>query len=204
MTSILAVTGPSGAGKSSLAHALANDYNTRHTDGKAVVLTLDAYYRDLAHLTDEQREKVNFDHPDSIEFELVAAHLAALRSGETITVPRYDFTRHTRASGGTSVDAHELVVFEGLLLPAYPGLRPLIDHMIYVDLDAEQCLNRRIERDVRERGRTEASVRDFWLTRAFPMFQQFVAPAREEADLVVSGEQPLAVSVQQVRSFLNL
>ena len=202
MTTLVAVTGASGSGKSTLAGELVARRNARTNKQVATLLSLDAYYRDLAHLSFEARDRMNFDHPDAIEFELFEQHLQALRAGEGITAPIYDFSRHTRAEGGTLIEPVDLVVIEGLLLGAWPELTKHVDHLVFVEADLEVCLQRRIERDARERGRSEQSVRDFWNSRVLPMFLEWEPPVRNAAHVVISGEQALEQSLAELEAFL--
>ncbi len=199
---VIAITGASGSGKSTLATALLEYLSTSQTLPTPAVLSVDAYYRDLSDLTFEQRDAVNFDHPDAIEFELFDTHLSQLRMGQDVAAPIYDFSRHTRADGTEPVAAAELVLLEGVLLGAWSQLRARVDLLIFVDAPLELCLQRRIERDVAERGRSEASVREFWNDRALPAFLTWGAHVLDSADLVVSGEQPVEKSLQEVLALL--
>tara|TARA_X000000950_G_scaffold198567_1_gene239170 strand:+ start:1288 stop:1842 length:555 start_codon:yes stop_codon:yes gene_type:complete len=167
------------------------------------VLRVDDYYRDLAHLSFEDRETINFDHPDAIEFERLVDDLATLKSGEEVQTPVYDFTQHTRSGLSQSVPPADIVLLEGVLAMSDPATRKLVDYTIFVDTPLELCLARRIERDATQRGRSEASVRDFWETRAEPMFAQFVAPWRSEADLVIDGSQTIDDELSRVGDWLQ-
>ncbi len=186
---VIAVVGASGSGKTTLASVLATLCQQSIPHGHVAQLSLDAYYRDLSAQCFEQRDQTNFDHPDALEFELFCHHLATLRAGQSITVPHYDFTQHTRVAGGHVVSPPHILIIEGILLAAHEPLRSEVDCWVYVDTPNAVCLQRRIRRDAVDRGRSEASVRDFWFSRAQPMFEQFGAPAKKWADFVVSGEQ---------------
>lgn len=199
---IIAIGGASGAGKSYLARALAAKIGEFTPAQTVTCLSLDAYYRDLSHLSLAQREQVNFDHPDALELDLFAAHLAELRAGRPVNTPRYDFSAHTRHADSRFHPASAFVIVDGLLLTAAPGLRDLYDLLVFIDTDLALCFSRRVARDTRERGRTPASVADFWHGRALPMFGQFGARTKDEADLVVSGTQPLAVTLADVLAAL--
>ena len=167
------------------------------------VLRVDDYYRDLAHLSFEDRDAINFDHPDAIEFERLVDDLASLRSGEEVQMPVYDFTQHTRSALSQSVPPADIILLEGVLAMSDSGTRNLVDYMIFVDTPLELCLARRIDRDAAQRGRSEASVRDFWETRAKPMFAQFVAPWRPQADLVIDGSQTIDDELSRVGDWLQ-
>ena len=183
MTCVVAVIGASGSGKTRLVKTLVS------SSARFTVLRVDDYYRELDHLDFASRDRVNFDHPDAIEFERLAVDLTALRSGKAIAAPIYDFSRHTRASATRTVNSADIIVLEGVLAMADLATRALVDYLVFVDSSLDICLARRIARDAAERGRSEVSVIDFWESRAMPMFEQFVAPWREDADLVVSGER---------------
>jgi uridine kinase len=180
---IVAVVGASGSGKSTVVERL-----KANPQLSLSVIQVDHYYRDLSHLTYKQRDGVNFDHPDAIEFEALRKDLQALKRGQSVDVPIYDFTVHNRASKTQRIEANSIVILEGLLALADAETAALVDQVVFIDTSLEICLKRRIDRDAAERGRSEASVRDFWATRAAPMFDAFIAPWKAEADLVLSGE----------------
>ena len=197
MTNVIAVVGASGSGKSSVVSQL----TAGHVGGISVVHA-DSYYRDLSHLTFEERDRVNYDHPDAIEFERLCDDLRSLKAGQRIEAPVYDFSEHNRADETQAIDATDVVIVEGILVLADPSTAELIDKIVFIETSLATCLKRRIERDRAERGRSERSVRDFWETRAAPMFSQYVAPWRARADLVLSGERDLSVAHDQLRRWL--
>ncbi len=196
MTCVVAVIGASGSGKTRLVKRLVS------SSARFTVLRVDDYYRELDHLDFASRDRVNFDHPDAIEFERLAVDLTALRAGKSIAAPIYDFSRHTRASATRTVNSADIIVLEGVLAMADLATRALVDYLVFVNSSLDICLARRIARDAAERGRSEASVIDFWESRAMPMFEQFVAPWREEADLVVSGERNSASEAAAINTWL--
>ena len=196
MTCVVAVIGASGSGKTRLVKRLVS------SSARFTVLRVDDYYRVLDHLDFASRDRVNFDHPDAIEFERLAVDLTALRAGKAIAAPIYDFSRHTRASATRTVNSADIIVLEGVLAMADLATRALVDYLVFVNSSLDICLARRIARDATERGRSEASVIDFWESRAMPMFEQFVAPWREEADLVVSGERNSASEAAAINTWL--
>ena len=196
MTCVVAVIGASGSGKTRLVKTLVS------SSARFTVLRVDDYYRELDHLDFASRDRVNFDHPDAIEFERLAVDLTALRAGKAIAAPIYDFSRHTRASATRTVNSADIIVLEGVLAMADLATRALVDYLVFVNSSLDVCLARRVARDATERGRSEASVIDFWESRAMPMFEQFVAPWREEADLVVSGERNSASEAAAINTWL--
>jgi uridine kinase len=189
---VVGIAGCSGSGKTSLARELA-------TQLEATLFPLDLYYRDLSQFPLDARDKQNFDHPDSLESELFIAHIKGLAEGRVIQRPVYDFSRHTRVAGAfEEVVPAPYVVVEGILALHYEELWPLYDFSIYVDAPNEICLNRRIYRDMRERGRTEASVRAQFEATARPMAEMYVLPSQARATMTVSGVESLDWSIEQV------
>lgn len=199
MSIVVAVVGASGSGKSQLVSSL----TSRVLGASVAVLSIDDYYRDLTHLSFAERNDINFDHPDAIEFERLVDDLASLKSGDPIQAPVYDFTQHTRAEHSQSVRPADIIVLEGVLAMSDPTTRRLVDYTIFVDTPLDVCLARRIERDAIQRGRSEASVRDFWETRAMPMFAEFVRHWRSEAHLVVDGSRAIDHELAKVIDWLS-
>ena len=189
---MLAIAGCSGSGKTTLAAELA-------TQLEATLFPLDLYYRDLSQFPLDSRHKRNFDHPDSLESELIVEHVRALARGETIQRPVYDFSRHTRVAGAfEAVAPTRFVLVEGILALHYAELWTLYDFSIYVDAPNKVCLNRRIYRDMRERGRTEESVRAQFEATARPMAEMYVLPSQARASITVAGTDALDWSIEQV------
>lgn len=182
VTSIIAITGPSGSGKTWLANALQERLST-HTP--ATVVPEDAYYRDQSHLSFSQRLSVNYDHPDALEHDLMLRQLAALRARKPVRLPVYDYINHTRAHRVRPVQPTPLLIVEGVLLLSQPALRKQFDLALYLDTPLELCIDRRLQRDVRERGRSEESVREQFEQSVLPMYHQYVAPSLEHADWTV-------------------
>jgi uridine kinase len=194
---LIGVAGLSGSGKTALASMLA-----RHL-GDAEVLALDAYYHSQSHLSLEARTKLNYDHPDSLDWVLLSSHLAALARGESIDEPQYLFERHTRADTTRRVDPRPIFIVEGILALHHPDVRRQLDLSVFVTTRAEECLRRRLERDIAERGRTRENVLEQYYGTVWPMALEFVLPTREHAALVVSGEEPLDESVGAVLKILQ-
>ncbi len=194
---LIGVAGLSGSGKTALATKLA-----RHL-GDAEVITLDAYYHSQSHLSLEDRASLNYDHPDSLDWPLLAAHLSALTRGESIDEPIYLFDRHTRAESTRRVEPQPILIVEGILALHHPDVRALLDLSVFVTTRDEECLRRRMERDIAERGRTRESVLEQYNSTVWPMALQYVLPSREHAGLVVGGEEPLDDSVAAVLRILQ-
>ena len=177
---IVGVVGGSGSGKTTVAHAIAES-----VEAGAMVLDQDAYYRDLAHLTLDERRRINFDHPDSIDTELFVAHLEALAAGEPVDKPTYDFAAHTRAAETVRIEPGRVVVVDGILLFVDPRLRRMFDLRIYVDVADDVRFIRRLLRDLTERGRSLESVIEQYLDTVRPMHLEFVEPSRRHADVII-------------------
>lgn len=189
---MIGIGGGSGSGKTSLARELATQLG-------GTLFPLDLYYRDLSQFPLDARHKQNFDHPDSLESELFIEHIRSLAEGRTIQRPVYDFSRHARVAGAfEAVAPARFVVVEGILALHYDELWPLYGFSIYVDAPDEVCLNRRIYRDMRERGRTEEAVRAQFEATARPMAELYVLPSQARATITVSGTEALDWSIEQV------
>jgi uridine kinase len=193
---ILGIAGCSGSGKTTLARELTTQFN-------ATLLPLDLYYRDLSHIPPADRTAQNFDHPDSLEHDLLAEHVTALAHRKPIIRPIYDFATHTRTSRTETVEPSDFLIVEGILALHYETLRRHYDFSIYVNAPNEICLNRRIYRDMRERGRTEQSVRAQFEATAKPMADLYVLPSAAHATLTVEGTDALDWSVEQILKHLH-
>jgi len=194
---VLGVAGCSGSGKTTLAMELAHTLDGLH-------FPLDHYYRDLAHLPFAERVRQNFDDPALIESPLLAAHVAALARGETIDRPVYDFAAHTRVSGRTeAVRAGRCLIVEGLFTLVYPELLPLYHLRIYLDAPDAVCYERRMRRDVEQRGRTPESVRRQYEATVRPAAEQCIRPSATHADLILDGTGALDWKVERVISELR-
>ena len=189
---LIGIAGCSGSGKTTLAKELARQLD-------ATLFPLDLYYRDLSQFPLDTRDKRNFDHPDSLESELIIEHVRALATGHTIQRPVYDFSTHSRVPDTFEpVSPTKFVLVEGILALHYPELHPLYDFSIYVDAPNEICLKRRIYRDMRERGRTKASVIAQFEATARPMADLYVVPSQQRATLIVPGTENLDWSIEQI------
>jgi uridine kinase len=189
---MLGIAGWSGSGKTTLAVELARQLD-------ATLFPLDLYYRDLSQFPLDSRHKRNFDHPDSLESELIVEHVRALANGKTIQRPVYDFKTHSRVAGAfDTITPAGVVIVEGILALHYAELRPLYTFSIYVNAPHDVCLARRIHRDMRERGRTEESVREQFEATARPMADLYVTPSAARASVIVEGTDALDWSVEQI------
>lgn len=178
---VIGIGGGSGSGKTTIAEALADAI-----DG-VTFIRHDDYYRHQPDLTLEERALLNYDHPDSLETDLLVKHLDMLRDGQPIEKPIYDFTNHLRSDVTVAIAPSPVVVIEGILVLAEPGLRDHMDLKVFVDTDADLRLARRLERDITERKRTPDSVLRQYLATVRPMHLQFVEPSKRHADIIIPG-----------------
>jgi uridine kinase len=178
---VLGIAGGTGSGKTTVAERIAEGL----PPGAAVLIDHDAYYRDRSHLPREERLRINYDHPDAIETELLVTHLAALRAGHAVEIPQYDFREHARRAETRRVHPAPVVVVEGILVLADERLRAGMDLKIFVDTDADIRLMRRLQRDIEERGRTFTQVSEQYYSTVRPMHLEFVEPSKRFADLIV-------------------
>ena len=199
---VIGLAGGSGSGKTTIAEALVADIGAEDV----VLIQHDAYYRDNAHLAPEDRAAINYDHPDSLETELLVEHLEALSRGAPIERPVYDFTHHTRREETVTVEPKPVIVVEGILVLVEPELRAQMDLKVFIDTDPDLRVLRRIERDVQERGRTIESVATQYRSTVRPMHLQFVEPSKRYADVIIpEGYNIGAVStlIAMTREFLR-
>lgn len=192
---LIGIAGPSCSGKTELARWLSNRLGAR-------VLNLDHYYLDLSHLPLEIRAKTNFDEPHSVDHDAILEHARALASGQPIHAPHYSFEAHTRAPGDDLIVPGRCVILEGLFALYWQELRDLLAARLYVEAPEEVCLERRLDRDVRERGRTPESVRWQFETSVLPGARTFIYPCQDFADISLSGTDPIERSGARVLEFL--
>jgi uridine kinase len=178
---VFGVAGGTGSGKTTVARAILDQIGAE----QVAYVPHDAYYRELSHLSKEERARINFDHPDALETELLVEHVKALLAGRPIELPVYNFTTHTRTDETIHVEPAPIILLEGILILSEPALRDLMDIRIYVDTDADIRFIRRLERDITERGRTVESVIAQYLTTVRPMHLEFVEPSKRHADVIV-------------------
>jgi uridine kinase len=192
-TLVVGVAGGSGSGKTTIARSIVESLPA----GSCALLEHDCYYKDLTHLSQEARAKVNFDHPDSLDNELFAAHLDELRAQRGIDKPQYDFATHQRAKEFARVEPAPLIVVEGILVLSDPQLRARMDVKVFVDTDADIRVMRRIRRDLEHRGRSFAQVRAQYYETVRPMHLAFVEPSKRYADVIVpeGGENLVALEL---------
>jgi uridine kinase len=191
---IIGIAGGTGSGKTTVANVILE----RVGEARIALLAHDAYYRDLQDLPRAQRDIINFDHPDSLETDLLVRHVQALRRGEAVDVPVYDFTTHARTTRTRRIEAQPVILVEGILVFAERALRELFDVKIYVDTDPDIRFIRRLQRDIEERGRTVDSVIQQYQTTVRPMHLEFVEPSKRYADVIIPEGGWNAVAMDMV------
>lgn len=178
---VIGIAGGSGSGKTTIAHIILERVGAK----RIAFFPHDAYYRDLGRLSLSQRAEVNFDHPNSLESELLVEHIQQLKAGNPIEMPVYSFKTHTRTAQTIRVEPQPIILVEGILIFAEPALRALFDVKIFVDTDSDIRFIRRLERDINERGRTVASVISQYQHTVRPMHLEFVEPSKRYADVII-------------------
>ena len=199
---IIGIAVGSGSGKTTLTRNISE----RFSDDVCVICH-DSYYKDQSHLTMDQRVLTNYDHPDSIQTDLMISHLRQLKEGKSVLTPVYSFVEHTRTSETVKVDPRKVIIIDGILIFENKELRDMMDMKIYVDTDSDIRLIRRLLRDVNERGRDIESVTTQYITTVKPMHEQFVEPSKKFADIIIpeGGQNKVALSMiyHRIRSILN-
>jgi uridine kinase len=178
---VIGIAGGSGSGKTTVAQAIL----TRVGRDRIAFLQHDSYYKDLSGLPPVQRREINFDHPNSLESDLLIQHIASLRDGKPVQVPIYDFSADRRTGKTFTIEPHSVIIVEGILIFVEPELRKMFDVKIFVDTDADLRFIRRLERDLAERGRNTESVIKQYLSTVRPMHLEFVEPSKRYADVII-------------------
>ena len=201
---VIAIAGGSGSGKTTVANVILEKVGSH----RIAYLPHDAYYRDLSNLPPTQRAQVNFDHPESLETELLIDHINTLKSWRPVELPVYDFTHHSRTEKTIRVNPQRVIIVEGILIFAEPRLRDLFDVKIFVDTDPDLRFIRRLERDIAERGRSMETVVKQYLTTVRPMHLEFVEPSKRYADIIIPegglNTVALDIVIARVESLLQI
>jgi uridine kinase len=194
---VIGVAGGSGSGKTTVSHAILDRVGREHI----VYLQHDSYYRDRSDLTFEERTRQNYDHPDSLENELLVQHIHALRDGQPVLIPVYDFATHLRSAETRLMEPRPVVLLEGILIFADRSRSDLMDIKIFVDTDSDLRFIRRLMRDISERGRTMESVCQQYMDTVRPMHLEFVEPSKRYADVIIpeGGFNTIAIDMVAAR-----
>ena len=204
ITRVIAITGASASGKTYLAEALRQTLAEQFSLGTIGLISEDSYYRNLDHLPLAERERVNFDHPDAFEHELLVKHLEQLKLGQVVKIPSYDYAVHTRTGHCQVIEPSLILILEGILLLHDYRLRDHYALSVFVETPLNVCLSRRVNRDVKTRGRTKEFVIRQFEEMVKPMFHKFVEPTRTYANLIVSGEGNVNDQVCDMINEMNL
>jgi uridine kinase len=196
---VIGVAGGSGSGKTTVVRRIVDSLG----DTEVTVLEHDRYYRDRNDLRLEERAALNYDHPDSLETDLLVAHVHALRQGHAVQVPVYDFARHARQPSTERVEPRRAIIIEGILIYTDAALRRLMDVKVFVDTDDDTRFIRRLQRDIAERGRTVQSVIDQYLGTVKPMHLEFVEPSKRYADIIVPQGGHNAVATEMLLTLIR-
>ncbi|MEO9513766.1 MAG: uridine kinase [Flavobacteriaceae bacterium] len=196
---ILGIAGGTGCGKTTVVNQIVDEL----PENEVGVISQDSYYHDLSHLTKDERGKVNFDHPNSIDFDLLISHLEQLRKGTPIEKPIYSFVEETRLAETILTPPRKVMIVEGILVLSNAQLRDMFDIKIYVHADSDERLIRRLQRDIRERGHDLEKVLTRYQTAVKPMHQQFIEPSKEFADIIIPNNHYNTVAVDMVRTIIN-
>ncbi len=196
---ILGIGGGTGCGKTTVVNQILAEL----PEGEVGVISQDSYYKDTSHLSFDEREKINFDHPRSIDFELLENHLKQLKKGSIIEQPVYSFVKHNRTGDTILTHPRKVMIVEGILILTNPELRQMFDIKIFVHADSDERLIRRLKRDMAERGRSIEEVLERYQTTLKPMHHQFIEPMKEYADIIIPNNKYNTVAVDIVKTIIN-
>ncbi|MCX2839690.1 uridine kinase [Salinimicrobium sp. MT39] len=196
---IIGIAGGTGSGKTTVVNQIIEELKNEEVD----VISQDSYYQDTSHLSYEQRTKINFDHPKSIDFDLLVSHLKDLKAGKNIQQPVYSFKQHNRTGETITIEPRKVIIVEGILILTHPDIREMFDIKIYVHADSDERLIRRLKRDIAERGRDLEEVLSRYQTTLKPMHQQFIEPTKEFADIIIPTNRYNTVAVDIVQTIIR-
>lgn len=196
---IIGIGGGTGSGKTTVVNQILSEFPA----GEVQVISQDSYYKDTSHLTFKDRCDINFDHPHSIDFELLESHLKKLKDGQSIDQPVYSFKTHNRTGETVITEAKKVLIIEGILILSNPQIRALLDIKIFVHADSDERLIRRLKRDIAERGRDLDEVLERYQSTLKPMHQQFIEPMKAFADIIIPNNHYNTVAVNVVKSIIN-
>ncbi|MDB4752870.1 uridine kinase [Winogradskyella sp.] len=196
---IIGIAGGTGCGKTTVVDTILKEL----TEGEVGIISQDSYYKDTSHLSYDERVKINFDHPRSIDFDLLVDHLKQLKAGKTIEQPIYSFVKHNRTGDTVNTHPRKVIIVEGILILTNKELRDLFDIKIYVHADSDERLIRRLKRDISERGRDIEEVLSRYQNTLKPMHEQFIEPMKKYADIIIPNNRYNTVAVDIVKTIIN-
>ena len=197
----LGIAGASASGKSLLAHTIHHELQYELGEGAVSIIKEDSYYRARNDLTFEEREQINYDHPNAFDHDLLIRHMTKLANQEAVEIPVYDYKNHNRSERTTTHQPSKVVIVEGILLLNDRQIRKRLDAKVFMDTDLDICLLRRLKRDIEERGRTVDSVIEQYKRTVRPMFLEFVQPSKQYADIIVprGGKNRVVIEMLKAR-----
>lgn len=193
---LIGIAGGTGSGKTTVAKALSAEFGK----SEVALLEQDSYYKDLIHLPFSEREQINFDHPDAVDFEEMKKQLRSLLNGNPIDVPIYDYSTHTRSTESRKIERHHIIILDGILVLLDPELRDMMDIKLYVETADDIRIIRRIKRDMKKRGRTFESIIKQYYTTVRPSHRQFVEPTKMYADIIIPEGGRNTVAIDLIRT----
>tara|TARA_E500000331_G_C17171858_1_gene676495 strand:+ start:120 stop:734 length:615 start_codon:yes stop_codon:yes gene_type:complete len=192
---ILGIAGGTGSGKTFIVNNLLSSYTSNHINA----INLDSYYKDLSYMDHRDRAKQNFDHPDSIDIELIISHLKHISNGNDIDIPTYDFSNHVRLETTTTISQSNVIIVEGIFALHYMQLRKLYTLNIFIETSKDIRFQRRLNRDTKERGRTIDSIKDQFESTVLPMHEKFIRPSKRFADLIIDGDSNIKNIIRSIK-----
>lgn len=196
---VIGIAGGTGCGKTTVVNQILNEL----PEGEVGIISQDSYYKDTSHLSYDERVQINFDHPRSIDFELLEAHIKELKKGNPIHQPVYSFVKHNRTGDTVLTHPRKVMIVEGILILTNPELRAMFDIKIFVHADSDERLIRRLKRDISERGRDLDEVLTRYKTTLKPMHNQFIEPMKEYADIIIPNNHYNTVAIDIVKTIIN-
>jgi uridine kinase len=196
---IIGIAGGTGSGKTTVVHKIVN----KLPETEVGIISQDNYYKETNNLSFEDRTKINFDHPRSIDFELLVQHLKELKEGKAIDQPVYSFVSHNRTEDTIHTHPKKVMIVEGILILTNPELRDMFDIKVYVHADSDERLIRRLKRDIAERGRDMEEVLDRYQNTLKPMHEQFIEPTKGHADIIIPNDNYNTVAIDVVRAVIK-
>ena len=196
---ILGIAGGTGSGKTFIVDNLLSIYNSNNIN----VINLDSYYKDLSHMGYQDRVKQNFDHPDSIDIDLIISHLKQISDGNDIDIPIYDFSNHVRLETTKTISQSNVIIVEGIFALHYMQLRKLYTLNVFIETSEDIRFQRRLSRDTKERGRTIGSIKDQFESTVLPMHKKFIGPSKQFADLIIDGNSNIINIIRSIKEKID-
>ena len=195
----LGIAGGTGSGKTFIVDNLLSIYNSNNIN----VINLDSYYKDLSHMGHQDRVKQNFDHPDSIDIDLIISHLKQISDGNDVDIPIYDFSNHIRLETTKTISQSNVIIVEGIFALHYMQLRKLYTLNVFIETSEDIRFQRRLSRDTKERGRTIGSIKDQFESTVLPMHKKFIGPSKQFADLIIDGNSNIINIIRSIKEKID-